>query len=127
MDIKTPVPVVLPQSCPGCGDVPSASYFGAVLDMLVYDEKFEMGKGGYVRLIGWVSCADHLIGTVVDSFDNEGNSKWEGTPRPWSTEHVYIKDLPGRKLVSIDTCELPVEILTRAQYHEKYDAWAKTL
>jgi hypothetical protein len=93
--------------------------------MLLWDEKFNMGKGGYVRLIGWVSCHGHIMGTVIDSFDAECNTNWPKYPRPWSTEHVYIKNLEGRKLVDISVCKRPFEILTREQYRAQYEAWVQ--
>ena len=117
--IETPVPLVAPK-CPDCGE-PIA--WGDVEDILLWDTKFNMGKGGYVRLIGWVACGGSLVGTVVDSFDAEGNSNWVKRPRPHSTEHVYLMNLDGRKIEDIHTCEIPVEVMTREEYNAKYEAF----
>lgn len=120
---ETPIPLVVPACCPGCNEPRSKDRLGTlggVCDVTIWDDNFNDGKGGYARVIGWVSCHDHIFGTVIDSFDDDGKSIWVPRPHPWSVEHVYCTKLSGRKIDDFSTCRLEIEILTREEFEAKY-------
>ena len=119
------VPLVIPKHCPGCKDPRRGTRcfnsFGAVYDVLLEDSKFNLGKGGFVRLIGWIACDNSLMGTVIDSFDAEGNSNWVKYPRPFSTEHVYLPKLHGRRICNCKLFEGDISIMTLDEFKAQYE------
>ena len=118
---KTPIPVIAPTVCPGCKEPKSKHGYGPVHDVVLWDDKFNFGEGGYVRIVGFI-CGNVVFGTVIDSFDADRQSRWERFPRPYSTEHTYILDLRGRKIDEIRVSDFEVEVMTREEYAAQSDA-----